>query len=71
MSRPTGAPPARMRDHQLAAEVRETPDLHRLAQLFIGMARQRATQDQRRRANTDPGPAEGHEVESDTQEAND
>ena len=71
MSRPTGAPPARMRDYQLAAEVRETPDLHRLAQLFIGVARQRATQDKRRRANTDPGPAEGHEGESDTQEAND
>ena len=60
-----------MRDYQLAAEVRETPDLHRLAQLFIGMARQRATQDKRRGANTDPGPAEGRELESDTQEAND
>lgn len=71
MSRPAGVPPARMRDYRLAAEVRETPDLHRLAQLFIGMARQRATQDKRRRAITDPGPAEGHEVESDTQEAND
>lgn len=71
MSRPAGVPPARMRDYQLAAEVRETPDLHRLAQLFIGMARQRATQDKRRQAITDPGPAEGREVESDTQEAND
>ena len=71
MSGPAGTPPARMRDYQLTAEVRETPDLHRLAQLFIGMARQRGTQDKRRRANTDPGPAEGHEVESDTQEAND
>ncbi len=71
MSRPAGVPPARMRDYQLTAELRETPDLHRLAQLFIGMARQRATQDQPRRANTDPGPAEGREVESDTQEAND
>ncbi len=71
MSRPAGAPPARMRDYQLTAELRETPDLHRLAQLFIGMARQRATQDQRRRANTDPGPAQGREVESEEQEAND
>ena len=71
MSRPAGVPPTRMRDYQLAAEVRETPDLHRLAQLFIGMARQRATQDKRRGANTDPGPAEGRELESDTQEAND
>ncbi len=71
MSRPAGVPPARMRDYQLAAEVRETPDLHRLAQLFIGMARQRATQGQRLRATTDPGSAEGRTVESDTQEAND
>ncbi len=71
MSRPAGVPPARMRDYQLAAEVRETPDLHRLAQLFIGMARQRATQEKSRRAITAPGPAEGREVESDTQEAND
>ncbi len=70
MTRPGGAPPARMRDYQVAAEVRETPDLHRLAQLFIGMAMQRAEKDHATgRAAADAGPAEPDEVESSTQEA--
>ena len=45
MTRPSGDPPTRMRDYRIAAEMRETPDLHRLAQLFISMAMQRAEQD--------------------------
>ena len=45
MTRPSGNPPARMRDYRIAAEMRETPDLHRLAQLFIGMAMQGAEHD--------------------------
>ena len=66
--------PERMRDYRIEAEPRESPDLHKLAQLFIGMARARADQDR-----TDPdtdavSPASGHrqgcEVESEQQEAN-
>ena len=71
MSRPAGVPPARMRDYQLAAELRETPDLHRLAQLFIGMAMQRAEHDRAtRRAGGNAGPTTPIEVESSTQQAN-
>ncbi|MEX3509749.1 hypothetical protein VVR84_09420 [Kocuria carniphila] len=36
--------PARMRDYRIEAEARESPDLHKLAQLFIGIARSRADQ---------------------------
>ncbi|MDN5893026.1 hypothetical protein ACT3S2_13800 [Arthrobacter sp. AOP36-A1-22] len=67
--------PDRMRDYRIEAEPRETPDLHKLAQLFIGMARSRAEQDHARPApdTVSPGPdaCRGHEVESDQQEAND
>ena len=31
-------PPARMRNYRIVAEPRTDPDLHKLAQLFIGMA---------------------------------
>lgn len=41
--------PARMRDYQVQAEFRDAPDLHRLAQVFIGMALARTHQ-------THPGP---------------
>lgn len=37
--------PDRMRDYRIEAELRESPDLHKLARLFIGMARARAEQD--------------------------
>ena len=70
MTRPSGIPPARMRDYRIAAELRETPDLHRLAQLFIGMAMQRAEHDRAtRRAGGNAGPTTPIEVESSTQEA--
>lgn len=67
--------PARMRDYRIEAEPRETPDLHKLAQLFIGMARSRAEQDRARPAPNNvspaPGPCRDSEVESDQQEATD
>ena len=36
------APPSRMRNYRIVAEPRTDPDLHKLAQLFIGMAFARA-----------------------------
>jgi hypothetical protein len=35
-------PPARMRDYRIEAQLRESPDLHKLAQVIIGLAMQRA-----------------------------
>ncbi len=58
--------PARMRDHELEAELRESPDLHKLAQVFIGMALDRAKSNK-----AAPAVCRGGEVESDTQDAND
>lgn len=58
--------PARMRDYELGAELRESPDLHKLAQVFIAMAVSRA-----RNENTQALAArQGCQVESDTQDAN-
>ncbi|MDO5630052.1 MAG: hypothetical protein Q4G43_17200 [Mobilicoccus sp.] len=68
--------PDRMRDYRIEAEPRQSPDLHKLAQLFIGMAHARADQD-RTRAATDAddtqqgsGLCRDGEIESDQQEAN-
>lgn len=36
------APPARMRDYRIEAQLCENPDLHKLAQVIIGLAMQRA-----------------------------
>ena len=76
MSKPRKSPPARMRTYRVEAEPRATPDLHKLAQLFIGMARSRAEQDRTTPA-TDADtvlPASEQcrdgEVESEAQEAN-
>lgn len=52
MSRPRKTPPARMRNYRIVAEPRTEPDLHKLAQLFIGMAFARADAD--REARDDP-----------------
>ena len=41
-SKPRKTPPARMRNYRIVAEPRTEPDLHKLAQLFIGMALARA-----------------------------
>lgn len=32
------APPDRMREYRVEAQMKQTPDLHRLAQLFVNMA---------------------------------
>jgi hypothetical protein len=37
-SKPRKTPPARVRNYRIVAEPRTEPDLHKLAQLFIGMA---------------------------------
>ena len=47
------APPARMRNYRIVAEPRTEPDLHKLAQLFIGMAFARADAERQERR----GPA--------------
>lgn len=68
--------PARIRDYRIEAQPRESPDLHKLAQLFIGIARARADQDRTRpAADTDavpPVPVHGRcgGLESEQQEAN-
>lgn len=68
--------PGRMRDYRIEAEPRQSPDLHKLAQLFIGMARARAEQDRTSPAmDADAvprasGPCRDGEVESEQQEAN-
>ena len=52
-SKPRKTPPSRMRNYRIVAEPRTDPDLHKLAQLFIGMAFARADserQEQRGRA---------------------
>lgn len=53
--------PARMHDYDVRAELRETPDLHRLAQVFIGMALARTE-----RINTKTDGSETDEIESET-----
>lgn len=53
--------PARMHDYDVHAELREAPDLHRLAQVFIGMALARAE-----RVNTKTDGSETDEIESET-----
>lgn len=42
MSQASDRLPDRMRDLRVEAQPREAPDLHRLAQVFIGMALDRA-----------------------------
>ena len=64
-SRPDPRLLARMRDHELEAELRESPDLHKLAQVFIGLAMNRAREDHT------PAAFQGREVESEPQDAND
>lgn len=51
-------PPARMRNYRIVAEPRIDPDLHKLAQLFIGMAFARA--DAEREARQGPGSPKSH-----------
>ncbi|MEA5054001.1 MAG: hypothetical protein VB093_11245 [Propionicimonas sp.] len=48
-SKPRKTPPARMRNYRIVAEPRTEPDLHKLAQLFIGMALARADAERQER----------------------
>ena len=57
-SKPRKTPPARMRNYRIVAEPRTEPDLHKLAQLFIGMALARA--DAEREARHDLGSPKSH-----------
>lgn len=68
-ARTAGALPARMRNYRVEAELRETPDLHQLAQLFIGMALRRAEHErltQGAPSTTAPDSGDSGEVESHT-----
>ncbi|CEG93238.1 hypothetical protein [Propionibacterium freudenreichii] len=56
------APPERMRDYRIEAKLREAPDLHRLAQLFVTMALARTQADQHRESGSGQNP--GDPVES-------
>ena len=60
------AAPSRMRNYRIVAEPRTEPDLHKLAQLFIGMAFARADDDRRNQQVPPPSPRQeaGGEVES-------
>ena len=61
--------PARMREYRIEAEPRQSPDLHQLAQLFIGMALAR-TDHASPPHRHGHGPVGDDEVESEQQEAN-
>lgn len=50
-SKPRKTPPARMRNYRIVAEPLTEPDLHKLAQLFIGMALARADAEREAQAN--------------------
>ncbi|MCL6422296.1 MULTISPECIES: hypothetical protein [Micrococcales] len=60
-------PPQRMRDYRIEAELRDSPDLHKLAQVFIGMAQARAANEHRAHTAPQNPPAvddADHDVES-------
>lgn len=60
-------PPQRMRDYRIEAELRDSPDLHKLAQVFIGMAQARAANEHRAHTAPQDPPAvddADHDVES-------
>lgn len=50
--KPHKTPPARMSGYSIVAEPRTEPDLHKLAQLFIGMAFARADAEREARRNS-------------------
>lgn len=56
MSAPDPRLPTRMRDYEVHAELRETPDLQRLAQVFIGMALTRSEQPRTGHEGSDVAP---------------
>ena len=60
------SPPQRMRDYHVEADLRSSPDLHKLAQVFIGMAQARARQEHQETAGQESPPEHtgGQGVES-------
>ena len=66
MSAPDPSLPARMRDYEVHADLRETPNLQRLAQDFIGMALTRSDQTSigREGSGSAPGSCQPGEIES-------
>ena len=57
------APPSRMRSYRVVGEPRTDPDLHKLPQLFIGMAFARADAErQERRGPASPGQESPRDV---------
>ena len=48
MNKEPKSPPDRMRDYRIEAQLRPTPDLHKLAQLFVNMALARTETEQHR-----------------------
>ena len=57
-SKPRKTPPARVRNYRIVAEPRTEPDLHKLAQLFIGVAFARV--DAERQEQRDAATARQH-----------
>ncbi|OSM44575.1 hypothetical protein [Nesterenkonia sp. PF2B19] len=51
-----GGLPERMRDYRVEAELRSSPDLHKLAQVFIGLAQARARREHRETAGQESAP---------------
>lgn len=64
MSHTPKSPPARMRNYRIEAELRENPDLHKLAQLFIGMALTRADAERAKQRSPSPRRESAGEVGS-------
>jgi hypothetical protein len=58
------APPEGMRDYRVEAKLRPSPDLHRLARLFTGMALARTQAEQHGDSGSGQNP--GGPVESET-----
>lgn len=65
-TQPQNSPPERMRDYRIEAELRASPDLHKLAQVFVGMAQARARQEHQSATAQQypPGPPVDEGVES-------
>lgn len=55
-SKPRKTLPARMRNYRIVAEPRKDADLHKLAQLFIGMALARADAERQERRGPTASP---------------
>ncbi|MCH3973620.1 hypothetical protein [Bifidobacterium tibiigranuli] len=60
------APPQRMRGYRIDARPREDPDLHKLAQVIIGLAMQRAKDEReaQKPGQSNAGPRPDGPVES-------